>query len=876
MADQIQSDILRIFAPLSGVIVPLHEVPDPTFAERLVGDGISIDPTSNVMLAPVSGTIVQLNAARHAVIIRTENKLDVMVHIGLDTVNLKGAGFEACRALGDKVQAGDELIRFDIDSIACNARSLLTQIVVMSDAVVRQISFAPTAENGRVLVQAGVDHILTVEAPVQALAGGQNNEADRADLVAAHLVIPNPSGMHARPSAVLAARARQFSSDIRMKQSSEGKQEQIAGGGRQPVNLKSASAIMQLGLAYGDAVSIFASGSDARAAVDVLAELLRNGCGDDLSMPPPKIEAPRNPPRSAAASLAAPALSGSAAEPVAYGTQLSGQPAAPGKAVGAIFQFRASKPRIVEKGGDPRHELNRLEIALREAGDRLRQMADADGTASEIFSAHRELMEDPELLHAARRLIGAGKSAEFAWNHVCRATAAALARLENQLLAGRAYDLEDIAERVVRHLSGSSLAIPVIPAGSILVTDNLTPSQTVMLDVNALAGCCLSEGGATSHAAILARSRNLPMICAMDAGIFQLEDGRSAIIDADGGVLQLDPDADARNRIEAGQKVLQQEQADALAQAGEPAVTQDGRRIEVAANVAGLDDTEQGIACGADGVGLLRSEFLYLDRSDAPSLDEQAAAYTAMAKALGPQRPLVIRTLDVGGDKPLAYLRQPAEENPFLGLRGIRLCLDQPQLLATQLQAILLAAGEGNAPLHIMFPMISSLEELRQARAILETERRAINPAPEVKIGIMIEVPSAVLLADKFAEEVDFFSIGTNDLTQYVLAMDRGNPKLSSQIDALHPAVLRMIAMTVQAAHARGKWVGLCGNLASDVEALPLLIGLELDELSASVPVIPSLKKQIRALSYGACRQLAQQALNAATVADVRALLRSK
>jgi phosphocarrier protein FPr len=272
---------------------------------------------------------------------------------------------------------------------------------------------------------------------------------------------------------------------------------------------------------------------------------------------------------------------------------------------------------------------------------------------------------------------------------------------------------------------------------------------------------------------------------------------------------------------------------------------------------------------GGEGVGLLRSEFLFMGRSEAPTEDEQYEAYAAIARAVGPERPLIIRTLDVGGDKPLAYVPIPAEASPFLGERGIRVGLNRPELLRTQLRAILRASEHGLV--HVMFPMVATLPELRATRRMLEEERERLG-VPPVQVGIMIEIPAAALMARQFAREVDFFSIGANDLTQYTLAMDRGHPKLAPQVDGLNPAVLRLVAMTVEAAEAEGRWVGVCGGIASDQQAVPLLIGLGVSELSVSVPTIPSIKAQIRALDLAACRQLAERAIELETAADVRAL----
>jgi phosphocarrier protein FPr len=348
--------------------------------------------------------------------------------------------------------------------------------------------------------------------------------------------------------------------------------------------------------------------------------------------------------------------------------------------------------------------------------------------------------------------------------------------------------------------------------------------------------------------------------------VLALKNGTQAILNGNTGTLTIEPDAEAVSAARAIQIEQQTRRATELKVAKDPAVTQDGHQVEIVANIGNLADAKQAVGFGAEGVGLLRSEFLFLDRADAPTEAEQFKVYRDIAVALEGY-PVIIRTLDVGGDKPLPYVPMPAEENPFLGVRGIRLCLTRPELLRTQIRAILRAAEFG--PLRIMFPMVGNLAEWQAARRMVKEAQAELN-VPQVELGIMIEIPAAALLADIFAREVDFFSIGTNDLTQYTLAMDRGHPQLSAQADGLHPAVLRLIDRTVRAAHAAGKWVGVCGELGADPQAVPVLVGLGVDELSVSIPAIPGVKTQIRSLSLSTAQHLAAEALACASAAEVR------
>jgi phosphocarrier protein FPr len=370
--------------------------------------------------------------------------------------------------------------------------------------------------------------------------------------------------------------------------------------------------------------------------------------------------------------------------------------------------------------------------------------------------------------------------------------------------------------------------------------------------------------------AILARGLGVPAVAGMDPRVLELADGARVALDGDAGTLRLDPSPAEEEEIARRQADAARARAAALAVAGQPATTSDGHRVEVAANVGNVEEARQVREAGGEAVGLLRSEFLFLERHTAPSEDEQTAAYEAILHEVGPERLVVVRTLDVGGDKPLPYLPVGAEANPFLGERGIRLLLNRPEVFAAQVRAILRASRAGKVAL--MFPMISTVAEWRAARELVEMERLALG-VPPLPIGIMVETASAALLADRFAREADFFSIGTNDLTQYTLAMDRTNPGLAAQVDALHPSVLRLIDRTVAGAHDHGRWVGVCGAAAGDPQAVPVLVGLGVDELSAAVPLVPAVKAQVRGLSLEACRATARLALDAADGAEVRALV---
>ena len=822
----IATQTLELRAPLSGVLLALDTVPDPVFASRMIGDGLCIDPTSQTLCAPLAGVISNIQDTGHAVSITDDNGVQVLMHIGLDTVSLAGKGFTRLVEEGQRVEAGQALIEFDADYVALNARSVLTLMLVVSGE-----PFTPLASG---LVELG-------QPVLQVAPGNRVEEADEEEgdaLFSKPLTLPNANGLHARPAAVLAQAAKAFSASIYLH-----KQTQSA-------NAKSLVAIMALQTLQGDSVQVSAAGEDAEAAIAALVALLTQGCGEAVTTP----TAPE--------------------QPVLPATLLRGVCASPGAAFGQVFQVAEPVLNITEQGAGQAVEQAALARGLAAATQALQALQDdAVGSAqAEIFRAHQELLEDPTLLEQAHGLLAEGKSAAFAWNRATAATVELFQGLGNALIAERAADLADVGQRVLKLILGIQDSAWDLPERAILIAEQLTPSQTASLDTRKVLGFVTVGGGATSHVAILARALGLPAICGVSPEVLALANARYVLLDADQGTLQLDPDLAQIEQLETARaQQLLRHQRD-MAQAGVPAITRDGHHVEVTANVASLPEVEQSLGLGGEGVGLLRSEFLYLDRNRAPSPDEQAATYTAIARALGTERNLVVRTLDVGGDKPLAYVPMEAENNPFLGLRGIRLCLERPQLLREQFRAILASAGF--ARLHIMLPMVSLLSELHLARRILQEEASALGLATLPKLGIMIEVPSAALMADVFAPHVDFFSIGTNDLTQYTLAMDRDHPRLASQADSFHPAVLQLIDTTVKAAHAHGKWVGVCGALASEALAVPVLIGLGVDELSVSVPLIPTIKATVRELDLADCQIIARQVLGLEEAAQVREALR--
>ncbi len=838
------SSLVTIYAPLAGAIIPLEQVPDPVFAQKMVGDGVSIDPVESILRAPFDGEIIQLTGTSHAVTLRSSEGLEVLIHIGIDTVLLKGQGFTALVKQGDMVKKGQPLIEFDADKVARKAKSLMTEVILTNgDGLVSRLNTIPSSS---VAAQSPLLEVTLGEITSGPASGTGEWQAG------APVLIPNPTGMHARPAATLVKMAKEYTSEIELECH------------QQRANARSLVSIMNLNIQLGDSVRVFARGEDATEALNVLSEALRSGLGEEGV--------------SADGAVVASGLDNEASllfPPSDDDNRLSGVTASPGLAYGVLYQLQEERFDFAETSHNVPKEFVALDGAIFQANRELSQLRDKLTNAKQaekakIFEAHQELLGDPELYDRAADLVKQSHTAAYAWSNAVSAQVDQLKKLNNAILAERASDLKDVGKRVLRHILGQPESSIELPENTILIAQDLTPSDTANIDTSKVVGFCTAAGGATSHSAILARSMNIPALAGMGETLLRLENGTPAILNGDASQLELNPSATAMDEINAEREKRESIRQQNLQGAHQPAQTSDSKTIEVVANIGNVKDAEEAARLGGDGVGLLRSEFLFLNRAAAPSEEDQYQTYRQATEALGPEKPLIVRTLDVGGDKPLPYLPLPEEENPFLGERGIRIGLDKPAILRQQLRALLRASEHGN--IHIMFPMISDLHELRLAKKVLEEERIALGVKP-VPVGIMIEVPSAAVMADVFAPEVDFFSVGTNDLTQYTLAMDRGHPKLAALADALHPSVLRLILQTVKAANQHGKWVGVCGGVAGDPLAVPLLIGLGVKELSVSVPVLPDVKAAVRASDSAKCRELAKQALQFASASEVREYL---
>src|SRR5271165_5668791 len=833
---------VRILAPFDGWCDALDTVPDPVFAGRMLGDGLAIDPTGARVLAPCAGEIVTLPASSHAVSIRAADGVDVLIHIGIDTVTLGGRGFEERVRPGAIVRAGDELIRFDLDVVAHGAKSLMTPILVTPMDGLNLLRRRPPGP-----VSAG-DLLFEIDG-IPKITAARSSAAAAPPMgvpVAQTLIVTLRQGLHARPAALLAQRAKVF-----------GAAASLRAHGRS-ANARSVVAIMALGVRQGDELTIEADGADAAQAVAGLiagiqdALRMESAAGHDVAR--------RANAAGAAAGSEPEATRGLAAiqSPAPPTGVLLGVAAVAGFAVGRATRIERREIEVTEAGAGSARESADLDQARAHVRARLERVAATGGaTRGEIIAAHLEFLDDPQLNETAHELIDAGKSAGFAWRMAIRRSIAALQSLDDSRLRERADDLLDVELHVLLALAGEARPMNLpLPEQAVLIADDLLPSELTALDRQRLIAICLSAGGATSHVAILAAAMEVPMLVGLGTGIRDIPDGATVIVDADGGALQWAPTASAIESARAAVESRAVRRAKARAEAQTECRALDGTRIEVFANLGNVLDAAAAVANGAEGCGLLRTEFLFIDRETAPGESEQLAAYQGIATALE-NRPLILRLMDVGGDKPLRYLPLPAEENPALGLRGVRTALARPDLMRTQLRAALKVQPAGRV--RLLIPMVTDVAEILAVRAVIDELLAELGCRAPIELGAMIETPAAALMAAALIREVDF------------LAMDRGHPELAGRTDALHPAVLKLVAAAAGAGVAAGKLVAVCGGVAADRLAVPILLGLGVRELSVVPAAIPAIKRQVRALRICDCRELALSCLDLASPASVRA-----
>ncbi len=821
------TQVFRVMAPLSGWVMSLLDIPDPVFAQGMAGDGVGINPTSSILCAPCDGVVLCNSKIAHAITLRTELGIELLMHIGIDTVLLKGQGFELLVANGDAVKAGQALIEFDLDLIANNAASAITPILISSP----NAKIISRHENQAVSVG---DDLFELELNTSALSEDASSGTPLKQII----MVTFEQGLHARPAAQLAAVLRPFKAKLNIHFEYK------------TANARSMVALMSLGIKHMDSIELEAVGIDAEVALATALQFFAVEASQHVVVN---------------------------AQPIVIGVEkpqngiIHAVIASRGLAIGKAFHLKQQILPVVEQGAGVEYEMHSLRTALNALSAYLSHSM--DGISSEqqsIMQAHAELIQDPQLFENSEQLICAGKSAGYAWQQATGDVINTLSLMDNAYMNARVADFRDLEQSMLKVLSGHKLDEKLLlPEQSILITDELLPSQLMSLDIENIAGICSSGGGASAHSAIIAAAMGIPFLVAAGPWLHSIDSGAPIILDAEQGQLLIDVSADVLQATTERIAQRRLQKTAELASALQTAQTKDGTNVRVCANLGAGSEWPDAQRQGAEGCGLFRTELLFLDRQHAPSEDEQFSVYQNIVQQM-PDKVLTIRTMDIGGDKPISYLSLPKEDNPALGLRGVRTSLWCEHLFIDQLRAILRLPQPNRV--RILLPMINDVTEVELVKTYIKQCANDLQLTQLPELGVMIETPASALLIDQLLEVADFVSIGSNDLSQYVLAIDRGHPQLAQKLDALHPAVLRMIRQVAQAGKVANKKVSLCGGLASDPVALPLLLGLGVLELSAVPTMIPRIKSLLRLFTLQACQDLAKKSLHEKDATSVRRL----
>jgi phosphocarrier protein FPr len=789
----------------------------------------------------------------------------------------------------DKVYSDEGvLVLMDLGSAVMTAQMLLEMLpeekrskIVLSKAPIVEGAIAAVVASAQGLTLKEV-HLAAEEAlttPKIMEETPQTEIGERAvsefPILNVEVIVPNPVGLHARPASLFVQTASKFKSKITVQNVSHN---------RPVVDAKSMMEVASGGTArQGEKLRITAQGEDAEEALSTLKGLIESGFGEMEEVKPQTKEVEPEKGEAKSEKEVAPEIEKEQAHTQAVRTaEFFGTPASPGYALAPVYLFSEISVNVEkQKINNVQDEIERVEKALSKAifqieEIRKRVAEGGDEKVAQIFDFHKMVLEDNSLVAEIKDRISKEQiNAEAVVDEVFDKWRAKFEKLDDPYMRLRVADIKDVEMRVIGILTGherrsiSSINEPVI-----LVAKDLSPSDTALLDRGKVKGIATAFGGATSHTAILAKMWGIPAVVGLGMQIVDIPSDSIIALDGSNGKVFVNPTSGIRLELEERQKEFETVEKESLLHAFEPAVTKDGKQVEVVANIGDVSSANDAVRFGAEGVGLLRTEVLYLERQSAPDENEQYNFYKKVGEIME-KRPLVIRTLDIGGDKPLPYLKIPKENNPFLGLRAIRLCLEQPHLFSTQVKAILRAGVGFN--FKIMLPMISSIDEVLNAKELIEQAKEELrkegkNFKNDSEVGIMVEIPSAAILADKIIEYVDFFSIGSNDLTQYTLAVDRGNESISRFYQPFSPALFRLFKMVIDAAHSLGKWAGLCGELAGQKEAVPGLLGLGLDEFSMSPRSIPSIKALIRKLSFEKTKPFAVELLYAKNADEFKEL----
>jgi phosphoenolpyruvate-protein phosphotransferase len=824
-----EEQLIDIYPPIIGITMDITQVPDPVFADKLVGNGIAIDPLSNKIYAPVNGIIKSIHPSKHSIIIAADAGFDILIHIGLETVALGGDGFNIHVSDGDWIKMGDVIGEFDLDYVAQRSKTLITPIVLLDlNHEIFSFLVVPQQETkfGFPIMQIKKKLIVLNE-----------DQSQISNLIKSKpILITNPHGIHARPAAAISSVARKYDSEILIKKDEKA------------VNAKSIISLLSLAVNQNDSVYVYAVNEEIIKSLSYILIHLYDSSGEDQYQISPKH---------------------------VDGNKYYGIAASFGIACGVLKKKGKLNFIIEENKNDILTEKKRFYEALnkvkKEIEYSLANLTENDQIYSGILEAHIQMLCDPALIDESLSIINNNKSAAFAIKQVITDNCNILAKTESTVLIERQDDFMDLLNRILIAMNTKQIQTVNHDLPTILLDNWLTPNDLVMIDKNVV-GLISVAGGATSHAAIIARAKGIPLLVGVNPSILDIPDNIQVVLNSKAGYVNLAPEPHEIDEVNIYLDSLRYKHQIDSQNAKAKAYTKDGHQINCYINIANPEDSRDIMLNGVEGIGLFRTEFIFLNRKVPPTVEEQYKIYADIVSNAG-NIPVIIRTLDAGGEKQIDYLKIAHEQNPVLGIRGVRFSLQRKDLLIDQLTAVAMV----NKPnIKVMLPMISCIEEYREVKHIFEAIKKQNGVTVDIELGIMAEVPSVVLMSDIFAREVDFFSIGTNDLSQYILAIDRENLKLAAQIDYFHPSIIRGIDMVVKGAKQMSRPVSICGLMASDKLAIPLLIGLGIDQLSMSIDSIAENKAFIRNLNYEDCLDAAQKSLNLSTTFEIRQFLINK
>jgi phosphoenolpyruvate-protein phosphotransferase len=826
-----EEHVINLYPPIIGIMMDITKVPDPVFAEKTVGDGIAIDPLSNKIYAPVNGIIKSVHPAKHAIIIAADAGFDILIHVGLETVSLGGDGFNIHVGSGDWVGHGDVIGEFDLDYIAQCAKTLITPVVLLDlnrDVFTHSIIMQQETKPGFPIMQ--------IKKKSKSADGKDQSQISNL-IKSSPITVPNPHGIHARPAAAISAIARRYDSEILIE-----KDDKL-------VNAKSIINLLSLAVNQNDIVYIYAANIEVINRLSYVLGHIYDSSRDEHKNQ----------------------ISLQHVEDSKY----YGIAASYGVACGVLAKRDGLTFMIEENAGSVLSEKNKFYEALsavkQDIQYNLINLTSNDQLYSGILEAHIQILCDPDFIKDCVSIINSNKSAGFAVNLVMENNCNLLAGSKNLLLVERQDDFKDLRNRLLLAMKVAEVEAPKHHVPTILLADELTPTDLVRLDKN-IVGLISVNGGATSHTAVIARARGIPLLIGVHNSILEAKDNTQVVLNCKDGYVNLEPSTAEIDQVNSYLASLMQKHQIDLQNVQAGAQTKDGHLIDCYINISDIADSEKLAQTGGAGIGLFRTEFIFLNRDKPPTVDEQYKIYADITANIG-DAPLIIRTLDAGGDKRIDYINAGHEQNPVLGVRGIRLSLEYKDLLIEQLTAIAMV----NRPnVKIMLPMISSIDEYRTVLQMFNEIKEENGITADIELGIMVEVPSVALISGTFAEEVAFFSIGTNDLSQYILAIDRDNSRLATQIDHLHPAVIKGIDMVIKGARPFNRPVSVCGLMASDKLAIPLLIGMGINQLSMSANLVAENKAFIRSLDHAKCVKAAKHCLGLSSASQIRQYLLDK